>query len=183
MVPSLPSQTLTSPHSPAREAYNPVDDTTKGARMAESSGQIDARLKKDGRYGKFRARVKALKAAGGDGKAAYWQAAAEFPADDETTDRRAPSGTWGDRTATPAERVDWAARAMGCSDMKPEDAPDAAAWGLYQWCLGSNRNRTRFWMAAFRQAAADGGVSSAPEQPEEEPDDSALELMKELVGE
>ena len=92
-----------------------------------------------------------------------------------------PRARFGGRTASSAERLDWVAKSLGCTDADPDECPDAAAWALMLWCREDSENKKVFWTVMLRSGASK--AKAVVQEPDEAPDDSALELMKELVGE
>ena len=148
--------------------------------MGESRGQMEARLKREGRWDAFEARRKALRAEGMTGSEVYEQVISEFaeplPRIHDETDLPPPEVFEG-KTATEREEVTWVAGALAVTDPRPEQAPSAAAWGLYQWVATAPENQDVFWNKLYLgRRDAPPKARLEPEELEEPEGDSDAEL-------
>lgn len=120
--------------------------------MGESRGQMEARLRREGRWDAFRARRKELKAGGMTGSEADAQAIEEFsqplPRTDGDADR-VPAEVFQGKSMPTQEIIGWVVDNIAISNVKPEDAPSPGAWAMLRWVQRTEANESVFWRLIF----------------------------------
>lgn len=150
--------------------------------IGESRGQMEVRLKREGRWDAFEARRKALRAEGLTGSDLYEQVISEFdeplPRIHDETELPAQEVFEG-KTATEREEVRWVGGALGVLDVEPEQAPSAGAWGLYRWVATAPENQTYFWSKLYLgRRDAPSKARTKPDEPiEDENADAELDAL------
>lgn len=150
--------------------------------IGESRGQMEVRLKREGRWDAFEARRKALRAKGLTGSDLYEQVISEFaeplPRIHDETELPAQEVFEG-KTATEREEVRWVAGALAVIDPRPEKAPSAAAWGLYRWVTRDPENQGFFWSKLYLgRPVTPSKARPEPNEPiEDENPDAELEAL------
>ncbi len=120
--------------------------------MGESRGQMEARLRREGRWDAFGARLKELKAEGMTGTEAKAQAIEEFSEPLPRTDDdagRVPAEVFQGKVSTAQAEVLWVKDHIGVTGVLPEDAPSSGAWGLYHRVMSEPANQTTFWTKIY----------------------------------
>lgn len=124
-------------------------------RNGEGRDARENRLKAEGRFDEFNARVAELKS-GASGKTetqlAYWRTVAEFP---PLSDNGGPGAGVnaavfdGKPASTRASAIRWVADSLAVAGIGPADAPSPDAAALMRWVRRSPANEANFWQKMF----------------------------------
>ncbi len=157
--------------------------------MTESRGQMESRLKREGRSEAFGGRRMALKAEGLSGSDAYQLAVHEFsePLPRADNNGRVSASVFEGKSAPTSETIRWVAQNIAIADVKPENAPNSEAWGLLQWVQRSETSESEFWKSIYPKLLASRSetetVDRPLEQDEDDPTQRALERQLEAIEE
>lgn len=151
--------------------------------MTESRGQMETRLKREGRSEAFEARCRALKAEGLSGSDAYQLAVHEFsePLPRVENNGRVPAKLFEGKVPPIRTTIEWVAQKIAISDVKPEHAPSSEAWGLLQWVQRSDTNESEFWRSIYPKLLPSRSQMESVDRPleqDEEDDDPTMRALE-----
>jgi hypothetical protein len=165
--------------------------------MRESKSELTGRLRRGGQWQEFVKRREELKASGMPAKDAWVQAADEFPAPSQKTDKATPPVDLlplkGKQAVPIYEATKWVMENLDADWITPADAPSAGAWSMLRWARSSLAARGDFYRTfvskllpkgcsdpgAGRQGQESGEVVGGINAPVNEED---AERMRVLLG-